>query len=494
MDFLAFDLGASGGKMFRGAYDGEQLRLSPVYDFRNRMIQLGDSLYWDFLGIYQHMCTGIRKAAHEKPFHSFGVDSFNNDFSLISAQGDLLMPIRSYRDPRTERHRDAIYGQISPERLYSFTGNQIAPFNTFMQLAAMKEEGQGYLLDHAHRLLFLPDLIGYYLTGEQYTEYSVASETQMLDWHSRHWIPQLLDLLKLREDLFAPIIMPGTMVGPISQAFQRQHQVPSFSHVAVCEHDTASAFLSAPLKGNSAILSCGTWTIIGAENEQPVITSYGFEHNIANEGSLPGHHRISYNVMGLWLIQQLREDYALSGQPFEYEDIKAAALDAPAFQIVINPDDPAFYSPGGMAERIINGRLNPAGRADALEPGALFRCVYECLALQYRWALDKIETLLGRRFDTISLIGGGSQDEVLCQFTADATNRPVIAGPVQASSVGNMLVQMLAHGEIGDIHQGREIVRQSFRLQEYFPSDTALWQEQYQRFLALVHAQEAAKG
>ena len=492
MDYLSFDLGASSGKMFRGVFDGERLALSPVHAFRNKIIPLAGGLYWDFPGIYDGMCEGIRKAMAEKPFGSFGIDSFNNDFSFIDEKGDLLFPLRSYRDPRTGRHQDAIYRKISARALYMHTGNQIAPFNTFMQLAAMREDGQGYLLDHADKLLFLPDLLGYYLTSRKYAEYSVASETQLLDWDSRDWIDDLLRLYDIPKRLFAPMTMPGTVIGNVSPRFLSQNGVPSFRHVAVCEHDTASAFLAAPASNSTAILSCGTWTVIGAENERPIINEYGYANNIANEGSLPGHHRISINVMGLWIMQQLRADYAMQGQAFNYEQIQTLARRAAPFAAFINPDHTAFYQPGEMAAKVDENRLKRDKQPLPAMPGALFRCVYESLAFQYRWSLEILEQFLNRKFQAISFVGGGARDEVLCQFTANALNLPVIAGPVDASSVGNILVQMLADHAISHIAQGREIVRRSFALREYLPQEPGLWQEQYLNYCALAHP-EAGK-
>jgi rhamnulokinase len=483
MEYLSFDLGASGGKMFRGAFDGEKLRLTPVHSFANKIIHLADGLYWDFLGIYDHMCTGIRKAAVDRPFHSFGIDSFNNDFSFINQSGELLFPLRSYRDPRTSRYEHAIYQKISPRALYRYTGNQIAPFNTFMQLAAMREGGLGYLFEQADRLLFLPDLLGYYLTGEQYTEYSIAAETQMLDWNTRDWIDEVLALFHIPRRLFAPLVMPGSVVGRASPRFM--------SHVAVCEHDTASAFIASPVAKDTAILSCGTWSIIGAETNASVINDFGYEHNIANEGSLPGYHRLSVNVMGLWIIQQLRAEFALDGRHYDFAQTQSLALLAPPFAAFINPDNPVFYHPGDMAVKVSVNCLQGSLEGHSIEPGALFRCVYESLAFQYRWALGTIERLLGRAFKAISIIGGGAQDELLCQFTANALNLPVIAGPFDATSAGNILVQMQAHGAIRDIAEGREVIRRSFLMWEYLPQSPLIWQEEYSLYCALAHPGEA---
>lgn len=487
MEYLSFDLGASGGKMFRGAFNGETLRLTPVHSFANKAIPLAEGLYWDFLGIYEEMCTGICKAAADRPFDSFGIDSFNNDFSFINHGGELLFPLRSYRDSRTSRFADAIYRKISPRALYQYTGNQIAPFNTFMQLAAMREDGLGYVFEQAEKLLFLPDLLGYYLTGEQYTEYSIAAETQMLSWDTREWIGEVLELFQIPRCLFAPLVMPGSVVGQASPRFMSQYRVPAFSHVAVCEHDTASAFIAAPVSGDTAILSCGTWSIIGAETNAPIINDYGYKHNIANEGSLSGHHRLCVNVMGLWIIQQLKVEFALRNLHYNFAQTQSLALNAPPFAAFINPDNPAFYYPGDMIGKVSANCLQDGPEGVSPEPGALFRCVYESLAFQYRWALEKLECLLGVTFKAVSFIGGGAQDELLCRFTANAINRPVIAGPFDATSAGNILVQMQAHGAIDNIAQGREVIRRSFQLREYLPGETRIWEEEYGRYCALAH-------
>ncbi len=486
MEYLSFDLGASGGRLSRGVFDGERLSLREAHAFPNRIVRLGDGLYWDFLHIHGQLALGLARAAADRPFCSLGIDGFNNDFSFVGPQGDLLFPVRSYRDPRTVRHENAVYGKISPRTLYGLTGNQIAPFNTLMQLAAMREEGQAFLLDHAHRLLFLPDLLGYYICGEAYTEYTLASETQMLDWASRDWIDGVLRLFGIPRRLFAPLVMPGTPVGEASGVYLKQHGLPPFGLTAVCGHDTASAFLAAPLAGDGAVISCGTWTIVGAENDAPVITDYGFAHNIANEGSLPGHHRISRNVMGLWLLQELRADYASMGLSLGFGETQALAREAEPFAFLLDPDDPSLFHPGNMAEKIARVCRGTAGKAPRT-PSEHFRCVYESLALQYRWALERLEHLLKRRFGSVSLVGGGSRDALMAQFAANALARPVAAGPAEASSVGNLLVQMLSRGEIADVRQGREVVARSLPAVEYLPRDAGPWDEQYRRFTELFH-------
>lgn len=476
-NYLAFDLGASSGKLFSGCFDGDRLRVDPVFGFPNAIVDVRGALYWDFLNIFRQMSDGIRKATLETGVDSFGIDSFNNDFSFIDKKGELLFPVRSYRDPRTETYAERIYAKMNPRELYLRTGNQIAPFNTLMQLAAMRENGQHYLFEKAHRLLFLPDLLGYALTGEAVTEYTLAAETQMLDLEKRDWIDDILAAYDIPRAMFAPIVQPGTVTGRGALP-----GVPAFDFVSVCEHDTASAFIASPFGGNSAIISSGTWSLVGVESPAPIICEAGYRWNIANEGSLPGHHRILRNVMGSWLLQELQKDFALRGLNYDFGRMQAEALEAEPFQFLLDPDDPRFYYPGGMIQKIENACRETDGRAPET-PGAFFRLVYEALALKYRLVLERIEALTGRRYEAVNIIGGGSKDALNAQFTANALGRRVVAGPADASSIGNILVQMLAHGDIASIEQGRVLVERSFETREYLPRDEAQWQAQYERFV-----------
>ncbi|MEA4897276.1 MAG: rhamnulokinase family protein [Christensenellaceae bacterium] len=475
MNYLAFDLGASSGKMFLGRFDGETLSIDPVHSFQNGIVQMGQAMYWDFPGIWRNLAEGIGKACAVAQVASIGLDGYNNDFTFVDRRGELLFPVRAYRDPRTIEHERAIYRRIPPRELYLLTGNQLAPFNTWMQLAAMVENGQQYLFDHADNLLMLPDLLVYLLTGNRVMEYTLAAQTQMLDLNTRTWIARTLDAIGFPKRLFAPLVMPGTHVGSLTEPVRQSLGVPGIDVVSVCEHDTASAFLAAPIDRDCAIISSGTWSLVGMEADLPIITEYGYAHNIANEGSLPGHHRLLKNVMGSWLLQELMRDWAQDGIRFSYEQMQAEALGARPFQHLIDANDRRFYSPGEMRRKIRSASLEHTGRAPET-PGEYFRVVYEALALQYRRSLEALETFSGRRLTRISIIGGGSLDALACQFTADAANRPVVAGPADGTAIGNMLVQMLACGEIASIAQGREVVKNSCAFREYTPQSPEEWE------------------
>ena len=484
MRYLAFDLGASSGKMFVGHFDGERLTVKPIHNFKNGVVAMGNGLYWDFPGIWSNLCLGIQKAAQDHAITSLGIDSFNNDFSFIDEAGEMLFPVRSYRDARTIKHEKAIYGKIPREPLYMLSGNQLAPFNTYMQLAAMVENKQNYLFEHVKNLMMLPDLLGFYLTGNRVIEYTLAAETQMLDMRTKQWIPATLNALNFPESLLPPLQMPGTVLGKVSPEVCSALGISTFDCVNVCQHDTASAFLSAPMSEPSAIISGGTWSIVGIEVEQPYISEYGYAHNIANEGGFPGHHRLLKNVMGSWILQELIRDFALDGLTFDYVQIQKLALNAPAFSHMIDVDDQRFYSPGNMREKIRRACMETTGRAPET-PGEYLRTVYEGLSFKYRQALSELETLTQNAYHRVHIIGGGSQDALACQFSANALSRTVIAGPIDGTAIGNILVQMIAHGEIDSIEQGRELIRRSQPLREYVPEDAAQWADQYDKFAQL---------
>ena len=490
MKYVAFDLGASSGKLFEGKIEGDQLKIEAVYDFPNEIVRLGNGMYWDFMRIYSELCIGLRKSEARGRIHSLGIDSFNNDFSLIDASGELLIPLRSYRDPRTQRYWKDIFAKMSEKEVYMYSGNQIAPFNTLMQLSSMNLCGQGFLLKNAHRLLMLPDLLGYYITGRECMEYTLAAETELLDLKKKKWIDEILECYNVPRNLLPELHMPGTILGPSTPEFNRQNHLQGFDFVNVCEHDTASAFLASPLGRDAAFISSGTWALVGVETDQPVINEFTYQNNLANEGGMDGHHRVLKNVMGSWIIQELRRDYALDGKNFSYPEIAQAAMSAEPFRFPLDPDDPLLYLPGNMRNKIREVSMQANSRAPET-PGEIFRCVYEALVMKYRRSIELLERAVGRSYSAINIFGGGCQDGLCNQFTANACGKKVVAGPINASSVGNILVQMMAHGELKSVSQARELVGRSYELMEYQPKDTKAWDEHYGEYLKCFEAEKA---
>ena len=490
MNCVAFDLGGSGGKLFRGHFDGSCLSLSEVHRFENGAIQLGQGLYWDFLSIWKNLCIGLQKAGREGSFSSLGIDAFCNDFGFIDAAGRLLGPIHSYRDPRTIRCSDAIYRKTASDMLYRETGNQTAPFSTLMQLSAMRIEGDDLLMDTADQLLFVPDLMAYYITGQRMAEHTLCSVTQMRRADGSAWSTGILNAHNIPHKLFAPVVDPGTVSGKATAQFQSDWNVGAFDFVSVCEHDTASAFLALPGNEDRAIISSGTWAIVGCETKEPVISDYGFRYNFANEGSLPGHNRLLRNVMGTWILQELRAEYAASGKMYDYGQLVELAAESEPFAFLIDVDHEDFYSPGNMREKI---QKHCWARHSGIPetPGQLVRCICESLAIKYRYSIERLEKLAGRTFPAISIIGGGARDALTCLMTASVCGKPVIAGPTDATALGNILVQLLAHGEIASVEQGRDLIAKSFQFTEYAPSDCSVWDEIYQGFMDHFHLSSA---
>ena len=482
-NYLAFDLGGSGGKLQLCRFDGERLSLEEVRRFDNEPVAANGCLYWDLWNIHRELDRGIRKAATIAggPIRSIGLDSFSNDFSFIDKRGELLAPLRCYRDGRTERYKDAIYAKMSKERLYGLTGNQVAPFNTLMQLAAMREAGQGFMLDHAYKLLFTPDLLIHFMTGEAASEYTMASVSQMFDFAARDWNDEILEAFSIPRRLLCPIAESGTVVGRTRKEWNRESGSGGLDVVSVCEHDTASAFLAAASEGDRAIISSGTWSLVGAEVPSPVIGDFGFRHNIANEGGFGNRHRLIRNVMGLWIIQELARQYEERGESCRFAELEAAAAAAPPFAHRLDPDDPLFFSPPDMEEAIVR-RCGERGGSAPRTAGETVRCVLEGLAFKYRWAVEKIEAVALRPLPSVHVVGGGSRNALLCQFTANSCGRPVLSGPSDATALGNILVQLVADRRIASIEEGQELIRTSFPAKEYLPRETALWDEKYAVF------------
>ena len=487
MNILAFDLGASGGKLFLATIEGGKVSLRDIHRFDNISYLMGDSLYWDILNIYKEMNEGVKKAIAltGDRIDSFAIDSFSNDFGLIDKEGALLSPVRCYRDNRTKRHSDKIYQNISRERLYSLSGNQNALFNTFMQLAAMREDGHGFLLDHAYKLLFIPDLLIYYLTGKTINEYTMASVSQMYDFRQDDWCQEILDTYHIPRDLFGTLTKPGTLLGRTNQRYNQMMETKGFPVSVVCEHDTASAYLSSPLTSDCALISCGTWALIGTELSSSVITPESYQDNLANEGSYPGHHRLLRNVMSSWFIQETRRYYQEHGKDYSFSELGKLAEEAEPFRFFFDPDDPRFYDPGNIPGKIRNYCQEHYG-ADPESVGALVRCIYESLAMKFRWTIDTLERVSGKSLPVINMMGGGSKAEMLCQFTANASGKKVIAGPDEATAIGNITLQLLAIGAASTLEEAKAVMAPASKTREYEPQDHEAWESHYQDYLKLL--------
>lgn len=498
-NYLALDLGAESGRGLLGRFDGERLELEELHRFPNGPVRMLDTLYWDLPRLFEEMKGALRKAAAGGgELDGVGVDTWGVDFGLVG-RGDTLLgnPVH-YRDARTDGMLDAAFELVPRERIYQITGLQFLPFNTVYQLLAMARANSP-LLESAETLLMMPDLFHWLLTGRRAGERTDASTTQLLDPNSGTWSDELCRDLKIPRAILPELIEPGTELGPIRQPLLDELGITrAIPVIAPATHDTASAVAAVPARSSSGssspasssppdwcYLSSGTWSLLGVEVTQPVITGDTMRYNFTNEGGVAGTTRLLKNIMGLWLVQESRRTWARAGREWSYEELTARAQVAPPFSALVDPDDASFLSPGDMPARLAAycSRTNQTLPSDE---GAIVRCCLESLALKYRWAIERLEAMLGTTIKTIHVVGGGSKNALLCQFTADACARPVHCGPIEATAIGNILMQALGRGRLASIAELREVVARSFPVTVYEPRDTAAWTEAAARFAPLV--------
>ena len=484
IDILAFDFGASSGKAILGGFDGSRLVLQDTWKFPNEPVMVGDCLHWDILRLYHEMKQRIMKhaASGHKAIASIGIDTWGVDFGLLDAEGRLLGNPYHYRDARTDGMIAKAQSIVPAREIYETTGIQFKQFNTLYQLLAMKQ-GQEYMLDRASTLLFTPDLLRYFLTGEKNCEFSIASTSQMLDARQGGWAGAMLKKLGLPMHMLAGVVDAGTMVGKLTGSVAKELGTGSIPMIAVAEHDTGSAVVSVPaVDGRYAYLSSGTWSIIGLEAPSPVINDTTYSLDYSNEGGINRTARLLKNIMGLWVYQECKRKWDNSGEAVSFDELEEGAAAAEPFYAFIDTDDDTFYHPGDMPEKVREYCRRTGQKVPDTKP-QLVRCIMESLALKYRMALEGLEKVAGYRIPVLHIVGGGCRNTMLSQFTANAVDRPVFAGPVEATATGNLIAQLIALGEVKDLAEGRAIVRNSFAVTEYVPEDAGSWDEAYGRFV-----------
>jgi rhamnulokinase len=484
---LAFDLGAESGRGVLGLFDGSQLRLEVVHRFANTPVRLLDALHWDVLHLYQEMLHTLRLCAAEYGgLDALGVDTWGVDFALLGRDGSLLGNPRHYRDPHTEGVMEEAFTRVPRVELYRRTGLQFMRFNSLFQLLALKRD-RSPLLEMARSLLFMPDLFHYFFTGLKVNESTDASTSQLIDPRTGKWDFNLAQAFDLPVALLGSLVAPGTVLGPLRAQVAEDTGLTPVPVIAPASHDTAAAVAAVPARGGTswAYLSSGTWSLLGVEIPTPLLSDDALRFNFTNEGGVGGTIRLLKNIMGLWLVQECRRAYERSGVHHSYEDLTRLAGSAPAFVSLIDPDHPSFLLPASMPLAIAEF-CRRTGQPAPMEPAATVRCALESLALKYRWVLECLEQLTGQKRDVIHVVGGGCHNALLCQFTADACGRPVLAGPVEATAIGNVLTQALGLGLLGSLAEGREVVRRSFAVHEYLPGNAAEWEEPYQRFVKFL--------
>lgn len=484
LNLLAYDLGASSGRAILGEFDGSTISLKELHRFSNDPVHVGGHMYWDVLRLFYEMKQSLAIAGKTR-IDSIGIDTWGVDFGLLDKKGRLLGNPIHYRDSLTDGMPEAAFGIMSKEQIFDQTGLAFMKFNTLYQLLAMKNS-ENPIYDMAGTLLFMPDLLSYFFTGEIGTEYTIASTSQMTDPRTRNWSSDILSSFGLRSDILTPITEPCSVRGKLLPELSKELLIPSgIPVVAVASHDTASAVAAVPAESDDfAYLSSGTWSLLGAEVHMPRISEDVMAANYTNEGGIDGTCRLLKNIMGLWIFQECKREWDREKVESFTDLIKYAEASKP-FIAMFDPDDTVFLPPGDMIARIQTYCKNSGQRVPETK-GEITRVIFESLAMKYRWGIEKLQRIWGHSVNALHIVGGGSRNALLNQFTANVLGVPVIAGPSEATAIGTLLVQAMALGEIGSLVELRHVVGASFPTDVYAPEDTAIWQDAYGRFLILL--------
>jgi rhamnulokinase len=479
--YLAIDLGAESGRVMAGLWNGKRLRLEEVHRFPNGPVALGDSLRWDVLRLWEEIQNGLALAARKygRSIVSVGADTWGVDFVLLSRSDELLGQPYHYRDARTNGMLEQAFSRVPRAEIFAQTGLQFMQLNTLYQLLAVQQKTPE-LLEAADRLLFMPDFIHWALCGSRTVEFTIASTSQCLNPITRDWATELLKPFGLPLQIFPAVMLPGTTLGELRPGLAQRTGLTKVKVVAPPSHDTASAVAGVPTantgRTNWAYLSSGTWSLMGVELPQASLSPRTQELNVTNEGGLDGTYRLLKNIMGLWLVQQCKRLFDSRGQTYDYPKLAQLASKAVPLRSLVNPDDPRFLNPTNMPGAI-QDFCRQTNQPLPKTEGQLVRCAYESLALKYRKVLGWLEELIGNRVEALHIVGGGSQSRILNQFTADACQRPVLAGPVEATAMGNLLVQVRANGELASLAELRAVVRDSSEVITYEPGKPGAWDD-----------------
>ena len=484
--FLAFDCGATSGRAVLATFSNHSFEMKEVYRFPSGIICLGGKYYWDILAIYQHFLNCLKDLGRQGIVpDSIGIDTWGVDFGFVADDGSLLGNPRAYRDPYTEGIPEKVFETIPREELYGATGIQIMNFNSIFQLYA--QTGEGFApLRYASHILFMPDLLSYMLTGKQVCEYTIASTSGMMDQGTRQFNKALLEKLGIRTDVLLPIVQPGEVIGTLRKGIADSCGLPQIPVVSVAGHDTASAVAAVPAThGRFAYLSSGTWSLMGIETQMPVLSSEAAHANIPNEGGVFGTTRFLKNITGMWIVENLLKEWAAEGTRYGYDDLPGLCDRTEPFSCFIDPDDPSFNHPASMQAAIYDfcdrtGQARPANHA------ACIRTVFQSLAMRYREVLQQITQISGQPVDMLHIIGGGSKNRLLNRFTANATGKTVVAGPSEATAIGNVMLQAYAAGLVPDLPRMRSLIAASVPVEIYTPGNTTAWYKGYQHYLRLL--------
>lgn len=492
LKLLAVDLGAESGRATLGQFDGERIQLTEVHRFPNTTVPLPDALHWDVLNLWTEIRKGMAAAAKETggQLDGMGLDTWGVDFGLLDRTGALIGNPVHYRDSRTDGMVEAAFQRVPKEEIFAQTGVQFMALNTLYQLLAMVLQNSPQLAI-AETLLTMPDLLNYWLTGVKASEFTIATTTQCYDPRRKTWAKPLLQRLGIPTHIFPEIIQPGTILGDLRLPIAEEIGIQQLPVIAPACHDTGSAVAAVPVQGISntsfAWISSGTWSVMGVEINEPLINAESLACSVTNEGGVNGTIRLSKNIIGLWPVQESRRTWRREGQDYSYDDLTSLAAQAEPLRSVVDPDHDDFLKPGDMPARL-RAYCQRTGQPIPETNGQVIRCFLEGVALKYRSTLERLERLLDRRLEAIHIVGGGTQNRLLSQLAADACQRPVITGPVEATTTGNLLVQALALGKISSLADAREVVRRSFEVETFEPdtSTCQAWDDAYAKLMSLM--------
>jgi rhamnulokinase len=481
--YLACDLGADSGRLILGTLDGGKVSLEEIHRFPTGATKVAGALHWEFDRLLNELRTGLKKAATRNlPIASISTDSWGVDYVMYDDRGLPLPPVWCYRDSRTAQGVEIVKEKMEWPVIFAETGIQFMALNTLYQIATEPPER----LARAKQILLIGDAFNFFCSGVARNEVSLASTTQLYNPTYNRWSKRLFAALGLREDLFAPLCASGTRLGPLKKNLCLETGLPPIEVIASCSHDTGAAVAAVPGQGDDwAYLSSGTWSLVGVERSHPVVNDESRNLGFTNEIGYGNSVRLLKNIIGLWLIQESRRHWARKGIKLEFADLEKMAIAAPPFVSLINPDDPRFLGPDDMPGKIADF-CRETGQPMPADIGACVRCIYESLALQYRVVLRRTERLMGHKLARLHVVGGGSKDATLNQFTANAVKIPVLAGPTECAALGNILVQAIALGHLESLEAAREVVRNSFALETYLPQDAAQWDAAATRFEKLL--------
>ena len=482
---LSFDFGASSGRAMLGIYENGKIEMKEIHRFSNDPVFVTGTMYWDVLRLLFEIKQGITKAQNEGGFDAIGIDTWGVDFGMLDKNGKLISNPVHYRDTRTDGMYEETEKIISQTDLYARTGIQSMRFNTIYQLMALKLK-EPHLLEQTEKILLTPDLLAYLLTGEIKEEVSIASTSNLLNPTTKNWDFELIDMLGLPKDIFAPIIKSGEIYGYLSDEICEELGCKKVPVIAVACHDTASAVAATPSSTDDFVyISCGTWSLFGIENKSPILSKEAAKANFTNEVGFNNTTRFLKNIIGLWLIQESRRQWRREGIEVGFDVLEKEALESEPFKCFIDVDAPVFEVAGNLPKRVCEycektGQYVPKNR------GEIMRCIYQSLAMKYKYTFNSLESLANRKYECINILGGGIKDKLLCQMTSDACAVKVLAGPTEATVMGNIAVALYALGEIDDSKNIRKIVSNSTELKVYEPHGSEAWEEAYQRYLEVV--------